>query len=138
MPCFSKRRLRRLTVLGCIPISCARSVVVVLKQNQRSNDLIASLNRVAEVLLETVKLQLWLHLGGLPYIVPTNQWVGLIMIDGAWRQASDTSNRGERVHSNRVLGGGQQLVVERGPILAMGGQERHSSTSLFSNPRRTE
>ena len=68
--------------------------------------LIAPLNRVAEVLLETVKLQLWLHLGGLPYIVPTNQWVGLIMID--WRQASDTSNREERVHSNRVLGGGRQ------------------------------
>ncbi len=48
----------------------------VLEENQGSNDLIAPLNRVAEVLLETVKLQLGLHLGFLPCWSPQTGGLG--------------------------------------------------------------
>ena len=42
----------------------------VLKENQRADDFIAPLNRVAEQLLELVKVQPWLHARLLPLLVP--------------------------------------------------------------------
>jgi len=38
----------------------------VLKKHQRADDLIASLDRIAKVAFETVKIELWLHPSFLP------------------------------------------------------------------------
>ena len=62
----------------------------VLKEHQRPNHLVAPLNQVAKVFLETVKLQLWLHPGFLPCWSPRTGGLGSSYSPGA-RQVTRSS-----------------------------------------------